>query len=103
MSANQGKKKKNLSGSLTMAGFVLIVALCAGAVYTSEAGLRAREQDYIHKEEALEREIADQEARRSKLEEQQDYVTTDQYIMDIAKDKLGLLSSDEVLLKENEN
>lgn len=103
MNAKQGKKKKNIGGSLTMAGFVLIVGLCACVVYTSESGLRAREQDYIRREEALTKEIEEEEARRDKLEDKKDYVTTDQYIMDIAKDKLGLLSKDEVLIKEKEN
>ena len=103
MTARRGKRKKNLNGSLTLAGFLVIVGLAAGVIFNNTKDLKAREQTYILREQALEADIADEEARRKTLEERKKYVTTDRSIKEVAKERLGLLDPDEVLLKENEN
>ncbi len=103
MTARRGKRRKNLNGSLTLAGFLVIVGLAAGVIFNNTKDLKAREQTYILREQALEADIADEEARRKTLEERKKYVTTDRYIKEVAKERLGLLDPDEVLLKENEN
>ncbi len=103
MAKRQGRKDRNLLGCLTLAGFLAIVGLVGSVIYIEGAELKAREQAYIDREASLEKQIAEQEARRKTLEERKKYVTTDQYIKEIAKDRLGLLSPDEVLLKENDN
>ena len=55
---------------------------------------------YISKEEALQRQIMEEEERKELLEEKKKYVTTNKYVEEVARDRLGFLYPDEVLLQE---
>lgn len=94
-------KVNNLNNSLTMLGILLMVSLAAGVIFNNERQMKIREQAYIQKEAALNREIEEEEKRTATLKERKKYVTTDSYIREVAKERLGLLSPDEILLKEN--
>ena len=45
-------------------------------------------------------EIANEEQRTEDLNEKKVYVKTKQYIEEVARDKLGLVNPDEIILKE---
>lgn len=64
--------------------------------------LKAKEQQYLEKEQALIAQVAKEEERAQTLEEYRVYVQTKQYIEKVAKEKLGLVNPDEILLKPNE-
>ena len=95
--------RNNLNSSVTMLGFLIMVGLAAGVIFSNERQMRAQEQTYIQREEALNRDIEEEEERTQTLKERKKYVTTDSYIKEVAREKLGLLSPDEILLKENNN
>ena len=103
MKEKKAHRKKNLNSSATMIGLLLMVGIIAGTIVTNENDMRKQEQTYIQKEESLKRDIAQEENRTANLNEKKKYVTTDKYIKEVAKDKLGLLSPDEILLKEKNN
>lgn len=103
MKEKKAHRKKNLNSSATMIGLLLMVGIIAGTIVTNENDMRKQEQTYIQKEESLKRDIAQEENRTTTLKEKKKYVTTDKYIKEVAKDKLGLLSPDEILLKEKNN
>ena len=97
------KKKTNAFSFIIWFGcFVIIAGLLAFMVKTKADGLRMQEQEYIQKEEELARKIKEQEERTDNLNEEKKYVKTDKYIEEIAREKLGLISPDEILFKENE-
>ena len=54
---------------------------------------------YQAKEEALAKQVEQEKARANELEEYRVYVQTKQYIEEVAKQKLGLVKPDEILLK----
>ena len=103
MKEKKAHRKKNLNSSATMIGLLLMVGIIAGTIVANENDMRKQEQTYIQKEESLKRDIAQEENRTATLKEKKKYVTTDKYIKEVAKDKLGLLSPDEILLKEKNN
>ena len=103
MKEKKAHRKKNLNSSATMIGLLLMVGIIAGTIVANENDMRKQEQTYIQKEESLKRDIAQEENRTATLKEKKKYVTTDKYIKEVAKDKLGLLSPDEILLKEKKN
>ena len=103
MKEKKAHRKKNLNSSATMIGLLLMVGIIAGTIVTNENDMRKQEQTYIQREESLKRDIAQEENRTANLKEKKKYVTTDKYIKEVAKDKLGLLSPDEILLKEKNN
>ncbi|MBQ0145579.1 MAG: septum formation initiator family protein [Lachnospiraceae bacterium] len=64
--------------------------------------LKAKEQQYIEKEQAILARVAEEEERAKTLEEYRVYVQTKQYVEKVAKEKLGLVNPDEILLKPSE-
>lgn len=63
------------------------------------ASLREKDLEYQVKEENLQAQKAEEEQRKAELEERKIYVQTKQYIEEVAKEKLGLVNPDEILLK----
>ena len=63
----------------------------------------ARDQEYQIKEENLMAQKTEEEQRTKELEERKIYVQTKQYIEEVAKEKLGLVMPDEILLKPSED
>ena len=47
--------------------------------------------------------MAEEEARAAQLEEYRIYVQTKQYVEKVAKEKLGLVNKDEILLKPRDS
>ncbi|MBQ7174310.1 MAG: septum formation initiator [Lachnospiraceae bacterium] len=104
MARTQNKQKKtSMNGGLAMIGLTLLIAVVASTVYIDSREMRDQQRAYIEREQALERQISDEEQRTEILNERKKYVTTKQYIEEVARDKLGLLNPDEVLLKEKDD
>lgn len=49
--------------------------------------------------ELVKKEISNEEQRKSELEQLRVYMTTEQYKSEVAKEKLGLVYPDEILIK----
>lgn len=101
--AGKKRRKPNSSGNgLVIIGIILVVALLAFTFNLRSQSLRKQEQAYAMQEEQLTKEIQSEKLRTQQLEEQKKYVTTKEYIQQVAKEKLGLIDPDEVLLKEKD-
>ena len=59
--------------------------------------------EYQLREQTLNQQVAAEENRAKELEEYRIYVQTKQYIEEVAKQKLGLVKPDEILLKPSQN
>lgn len=93
-------RSNNLNGgAIGMIGILLIIALVAAFIYKEEDSMRADERSYIEREASLNRQIEEEEQRTKTLTERKKYVATNQYIEEVAKSELGLVNSDEVLIK----
>ena len=84
---------------IAVTGVVVIFALILGVRIKA---LKAKEQQYIEKEQAILSRVAQEEERARTLEEYRVYVQTKQYVEEVAREKLGLVDPDEILLKPNE-
>mgnify|MGYP003295944167 CR=1 FL=1 len=78
-----------------------VVAVCALVLWVRTRSLEEKEQQYIEKEQAILAQVAQEEERAKTLEEYRVYVQTKQYVEKMAKEKLGLVNPDEILLKPN--
>ena len=94
-------KKINLGNRLAIIGIAMVVGLLASSVYFKSCSLEAQISEYEIREERLLREIDEEDARKEVLENKKKYVSTDEYKKEVAKEKLGLIDRDEILLKEN--
>ena len=89
------KKKDNLNNRMALVG-VLSLAV---AVHIKGIDLKEKDRSYSIREENLEAQVAKEEERAKQLEEYRVYVQTKQYIEKVAKEKLGLVNRNEILLK----
>ena len=96
------KKKENLNNRMALIGVTLVVLSLAIAVHLKGIDLRQKDLNYQIREENLMAQVREEEERAAQLEEYRVYVQTKQYVEKIAKEKLGLVNKDEVLLKPSE-
>lgn len=61
--------------------------------------LRAKEKSYVAQETELKKQIKEEKNRASRIDELEDYVGTDEYVEDVAREKLGLVHEDEIIFK----
>ena len=85
---------------MAVLGVTMVVLCLAVAVNAKGSTLKKSDLDYQQKEKQLEEQVREEE-RTKKLEEYKVYVKTKQFAEEVAKEKLGLVNPDEILLKPN--
>lgn len=94
------RKKKNRWGNrMAIIGITFVVLSLAVIVNIKEAALKDKNLQYQRRLESLKAQVEKEEERSKELEEYRIYVKTKQYIEEVAKQKLGLVKPDEILLK----
>ena len=93
------KEKDNLNNRMALVGVTMVVLSLAAAVHIKGIDLKEKDKSYSIREENLEAQVAKEEERAKQLEEYRVYVQTKQYIEKVAKEKLGLVNRNEILLK----
>ncbi len=61
--------------------------------------LQARNRAYKVQEAELQEQIDEETARKAEIKDLEKYVGTDEYVEDVAKDKLGLVHENEIIFK----
>ena len=100
----KSKKKKNkkriANNYLGMAAIAIVVLLLLGGLTYQSQTLKARIAVYDAKASALEDSIAGEQERTQEIDEQKEYMQTDEYIAEVARDKLGLVKGNEIVFEE---
>lgn len=95
----KSRKKERIKSNIgTLSVSFVVFALAAVIAYTG-SGLKDKRDAYKQREENLKKQIEKEVERSSELEEYEKYVQTRKYIEEIAKEKLGLVYDDEIILK----
>ena len=101
--AYYGRSKRLRRGKwenrIAIIGITMVVISLAVAVNAKGSTLKKSDLDYQQKEKQLEEQVREEEERTKKLEEYKVYVKTKQFAEEVAKEKLGLVNPDEILLK----
>ena len=80
----------------------LVVVLLLG-ILLWQGGLLKRElAGYQEQERIFKEKIADEEARTKEIDRQKEYMETDEFIEETARDRLGLVKDNEVVFKEEQ-
>ena len=96
------KKRKNKDrwgNRMAIVGITLVVFSLGIVVNVKSASMKKRDQEYQEREMLLQRLYDQEVSRAEELKEYEVYVQTKQYIEEVAKQKLGLVKPDEILLK----
>lgn len=98
----KGKKAKRLSRHNRMQTRVILVILLIvfGAVLFNQYRIHVKSEEYALKEAELDLQIAEAEAQKQALEEQEAYMKTDAYKEQIAREEFGMIKDGEYILKD---
>ena len=97
--ANRRKSADRVNNRIAIITVTTVVLSLALVVNLKVSSLRKKEIQYKEKEQTLTELVEDEKERAKQLEQNRIYVQTKQYIEKIAKEKLGLVNPDEILLK----
>ena len=86
---------KHKNSVLGISGVILLVAV----VSVSSISLRAKNESYMEQEAELEAQIQEEKERTKEIEQMEEYVGTNEYIEQTARDKLGLIYENEIIFK----
>ncbi len=104
MARRRHEKKESIRERLFFPiGLLFFVGVLAGLTNMRSADLREQEQSYIEREAKLQEQIDAEHERTEELEQRKKYVGTKQYIEEVARDRLGLIDPDEILIQENKD
>lgn len=94
---NHQKIANNYRG---MAAIAIVVLILLVGLTMQSNNLKARIAVYDAKAAALKQSIEDEQDRTKEIDEQKEYMQTDEYIAEVARDKLGLVKGNEVVFEE---
>ncbi len=92
----RSRLRKHRSSVLGISGVILLLV---AVVSVSSISLRAKNQSYIEQEAELEVQIQEEKERTEEIEQMEDYVGTNEYVEQTARDKLGLIYENETIFK----
>lgn len=76
-----------------------VLGLLMGVAGVGSVRLYARNESYKEQEAELEAQIEEAKERSKEIKAYEEYVKTDEYIKDVAEEKLGLVDPNEVIFK----
>lgn len=79
-----------------------VLVLLATVLSVNSVTLYARNQAYKQQEAELKAQIEEEEARAEEVKAYEEYVKTDDYIKEVAEEKLGLVDPNEIVFKPAE-
>lgn len=96
----QKQKKAENYNRLGLLTITVVVLLFLGGLYISSQRLEQRLQMYDIKKENLDQRIADEKERTVEIDNLKDYMKTDEYAEEVARERLGLVKPDEIVFQE---
>lgn len=97
MLPRMSKKKQNRT-AMFLIGFIVLMLVVVVTIKSTE--LNKRYNEYVAREEQLDKEIAAEEERANEIAEYETYTKTKAYVEDIARNKLGLVYEGEILFRD---
>ena len=93
------RRRRNRSGMAVIACVVLI--FCVVLMYNS-VQLNERLQEDKAIAEALQEQIDEQNERKAAFEDKEEYMNSEEYYKELAREKLGLAGADDIIFKKSE-
>ena len=87
---------------MAILGITLVVICLAVVINAKGASLKKMDLEYMVRQQNLQAQIDEERRRADELQEYKVYVKTKEYAEEVAKEKLGLVKPDEILLKPTE-
>lgn len=78
---------------------VFVVVVFCLVLFVRTQSLKAEREELEEKRASIEKQITAEEQRTKELEELEKYMQTKKYMEEVAKEKLGLVYPDEILIE----
>ena len=105
MGSTKRKKRKSraknyaLQHKISVLSISCVIVLLAIILSVASISLREKNDSYKAQETELEAQLKEENARAEEIDALEEYVGTDEYVEDVAKEKLGLVNPNEILFK----
>lgn len=96
------KKKTNSAGSRTMFLILFVVIVLFVSLTILTVRLRAKVRISTERAASLETQIKEEEDRTTEIENLENHMKSDDYIEQVAKEKLGMVKDGEIIFKASE-
>ncbi|HJB87528.1 FtsB family cell division protein [Mordavella massiliensis] len=98
---NRGKKRSRRMQRhrTSVLAVSAVIILLLAVVSVNSVTLKAQESEYETQIAELESQIDEEKSRSKQIDKLEEYVGTDEYIEDVAKDKLGLIHENEIIFR----
>ena len=91
-----GKRKKRRTGLYLV---MLVVGIFLSTLVVQGVSLRANCQKLATEQSQLQEKKEDLEKEKQEIQDKAQYMKTDRYIEDVAREKFGLVYEDEIIVK----
>lgn len=98
-SQRRRQKKRVQRNKRSMLAISGIILLLVAVVSVNGMTLRAKDKVYREQEAELTQQLQEEKDRSAEISKLKDYVSTDEYVEDVAKEKLGLVHENEIIFK----
>lgn len=97
----KGKRKKKIGYNyLGMMGIAVIALVLLGSLMLQTKILQSRLDYYDSKTSDLEKSIENEKDRTKEIDVEKEYMKTDEYVEEAAREKLGLVKDNEIVFQE---
>lgn len=93
------KANRKLQHKLSIYLITGVLVILGGTVTVASISLHKKNQGYMKQEAELVKQLEAEAARSEEIDELEEYVGTDEYVEDVAKEKLGLVYPNEILFE----
>lgn len=93
------KKRRVLQHRLSVFSITAVIVVLAVTLSVASISLHRKNSEYKAQEAELEAQLEQEALRAEEIEELEEYVGTNEYVEDVAKEKLGLVYPNEILFE----
>ena len=96
-------KKRRSQSRIAMISITFVVGLLFVGMMGKSVALENQLSSYDSQIEDLDRQIEEEEGRTTEIDDLKEYMKTDEYVEETAREKLGLVKENEIVFKEGES
>ena len=92
-------RRRVLEHRLSILLIICVIVVLGVTLSVASISLHKKNQEYKVQEAELEKQLEEEALRAEEIDELEEYAGTDEYIEDVAKEKLGLVYPNEILFE----
>ena len=96
-------KKRRSQSRIAMISITFVVGLLFVGMMGKSVALESQLSSYNSQIDDLDRQIEEEEGRTTEIDDLKEYMKTDEYVEETAREKLGLVKEHEIVFKEGED